>query len=329
MPATLPGDPIGWFAVAFSHELRPGDIASRTLCGHDIVLFRTAAGRLAAMDAHCPHLGAHLGQGRIDGETVVCPFHGFAFSTSGECVSTPYDGKPPPTCRNRSWALRETDGLVLVWHHPGGVGPTFEVPDPEADGWLTPRTGMFALPVHPQETSENSVDLGHFTSVHGYVETELCGGPDIDGPHLKMSYRLARAGFGLSRAAVNRVTFDAHLFGLGVSRVDVYEAQRDLHLRLWVLCTPTRDGNAELRIGAAMKAMTSPGRAHPMLALLPRGAANRLVQTMAFRELARDVSDDFEIWSSKAYLDRPALAKGDGPIGRYRRWCRQFYVDAA
>src|SRR5262249_3010668 len=34
---------------------------------------------------------------------------------------------------------------------------------------------------------------------------------------------------------------------------------------------------------------------------------------------------DFPIWENKRYLDRPALALGDGPIGAYRRWARQFY----
>jgi hypothetical protein len=44
-------------------------------------------------------------------------------------------------------------------------------------------------------------------------------------------------------------------------------------------------------------------------------------------EIDRLAMDDLEIWEHKAYLLRPALADNDGPIMRYRRWARQFYVD--
>ena len=36
---------------------------------------------------------------------------------------------------------------------------------------------------------------------------------------------------------------------------------------------------------------------------------------------------DFEIWEHKQYADSPALAKEDGPIGVYRRYCEQFYPE--
>jgi hypothetical protein len=40
----------------------------------------------------------------------------------------------------------------------------------------------------------------------------------------------------------------------------------------------------------------------------------------------RDLLQDFPVWENKAYLERPRLAEGDGPIMRYRRWARQFYT---
>ncbi|MGH2503641.1 MAG: Rieske 2Fe-2S domain-containing protein [Ktedonobacterales bacterium] len=55
--------PNSWYAVAFSADLRPGAVVARTLAEHDIVLFRTRGGTACALDAHCPHLGAHLGIG--------------------------------------------------------------------------------------------------------------------------------------------------------------------------------------------------------------------------------------------------------------------------
>ena len=40
---------------------------------------------------------------------------------------------------------------------------------------------------------------------------------------------------------------------------------------------------------------------------------------------AADVQQDFAVWRHKRYLPQPVLATGDGPIGAYRRWTRQFY----
>jgi len=39
-------------------------------------------------------------------------------------------------------------------------------------------------------------------------------------------------------------------------------------------------------------------------------------------------ANDIEIWENKVYLDKPTLAKGDGPIHRMRRWYRQFYLSS-
>ncbi|HLT37846.1 MAG TPA: hypothetical protein VK034_16255, partial [Enhygromyxa sp.] len=50
----------------------------------------------------------------------------------------------------------------------------------------------------------------------------------------------------------------------------------------------------------------------------------RIVQELALRVLSGDVRQDFDIWKHRSHLEQPALAPGDGPIGQYRRWARQF-----
>src|SRR5262249_39732169 len=37
--------------------------------------------------------------------------------------------------------------------------------------------------------------------------------------------------------------------------------------------------------------------------------------------------EDKPIWEHKAHLVRPALADGDGPFMKFRRWCAQFYAE--
>ena len=104
--------PNGWFAVAWSRELHAGDVRPIHYFGQDMVLFRTRSGQARVLDAFCPHLGAHLGYGgRVMGETVRCPFHGWQYDgTTGDCVHIPYCEKIPPpraacargTCRRRT-----------------------------------------------------------------------------------------------------------------------------------------------------------------------------------------------------------------------------------
>src|SRR5690242_16415474 len=101
-PVGLPF-PSGWFCVAASADIAPSAIRTLTFMGQELVLFRTESGAIGLVDAYCPHLGAHMGHGgRVEGETLRCPFHGFCFERSGACV-TAYDRKAPAKVRVRSW----------------------------------------------------------------------------------------------------------------------------------------------------------------------------------------------------------------------------------
>jgi nitrite reductase/ring-hydroxylating ferredoxin subunit len=317
-------NPDGWFAVCFSTELPPGAVLARKLFDRDVVVFRTESGEVAILDAHCPHMGAHLGHGgRVEGQSIRCPFHGFRFATDGSCVWTPYTTKVPPKCRLERWHACERNGVVLVWHHHRGRAPTFEIPTYDLDGWLPLRTETFSVSTHPQETSENSVDLGHLSEVHKYRDLEIVDGLATQGPYLTIRYAMSRTGFGLSRTTASRAEFRINMHGLGFSHVEVHEQTRDIALRFWVLCTPTHDDKCELRTACTT---TKIGSKTLALALLPYAAASRLIQRFAFHEFCHDIAQDFEIWEHKRYVDPPLLAKGDGPVGRYRKWCQQFYA---
>jgi hypothetical protein len=53
----------------------------------------------------------------------------------------------------------------------------------------------------------------------------------------------------------------------------------------------------------------------------------KLVQALFMKGFENDINQDFDIWENKGYVTRPAIAKADGPIGQYRRYCRQFYPE--
>lgn len=321
MGQSLPA-PAGWFALALVSELAEGALLSRRLAGHDLVLFRGPDGRPVALDAHCPHMGAHMGQGGALREgTVVCPFHGFRFDATGACVATGYGTRPPPAARVACHATAESGGWVFVWFHPGGDAPTWHPPQVSLDGYTPVRCTVATLRTHPQETTENSVDLGHFPVVHGYGAVTLHHF-EVDGPCLHTRYGFVRPdGFpGLGRNL--QVEISVHVWGLGYSYVDVHLPGIDLHTRQYVLPTLTDPGTTELRLGMVLRRGES---VDWRLRFLPRWLFDGAVAAQAQQAYVKDVMQDRRVWENKEHVERPLLAEGDGPIGRYRVWCRQFY----
>jgi phenylpropionate dioxygenase-like ring-hydroxylating dioxygenase large terminal subunit len=95
----------GWTVVARSEEVAPGPIG-RALGGRAIVLFRTGAGGVAALDDSCPHQGNALSDGVVDGSTILCRYHGWSVASDGWCERA--------ASGTRTYAVREADGAVLV-----------------------------------------------------------------------------------------------------------------------------------------------------------------------------------------------------------------------
>lgn len=326
---TLAPFPRGWYVLAFARELRRGGVLTRALAGRELVLFRTASGRVAALDAYCPHLGAHLGHGgRVEGELLRCPFHGFRFDTDGRCAATGYGSKPPPTAVGHTWPVREVNGMLCVFHDADGRPPDWEIPALDATGWSAPVFRRFTLAAHPQETTENSVDLGHFSWVHGYRAVQLEGDVVIDGAYLSTAYTAQRPAPLVGRwwqGLHFDFRFETHIHGLGYSLVEVRVHGFDIRARLWVLPVPVAPGRLSLTLAASGD---GGGDVHPALQPVPRRLRAALIGRGLLLALATDARQDFAIWEHKRYVHPPALALGDGPIGRYRTWATQFYPPA-
>ena len=321
----LPPFPTGWYAVCFSGELSRGEVKRATYFGQELVVFRTASGEAAVVDAHCPHMGAHFGYGgTVQGETLRCPFHGFCFNAQGDCVSTPY-GKRTPRMRMNTWPVVERNGAVFTWFDEAGREPQWEIPELSRDGYARLRTKIWpALKSHPQETTENSVDFGHLSIVHGYEDVAVEQPLTLDGPYLNTRYGMTRQNPFLPGMPPVRASFEVHVWGLGYSFVQVDIPRERLKSRHFVFPTPIRDGAIDLRVAVSVL-VTDPAAIAKPLALLPRRAVDAIVGEMALRAYTHDVAQDFDIWENKRYLQPAALADGDGPVGPYRKWCKQFY----
>ncbi|MBI5670556.1 MAG: Rieske (2Fe-2S) protein [Chloroflexi bacterium] len=328
----LPAYPNGWYALAFTAELPPGSVLTRAFMGQDVVLFRTRSGVVSVIDPYCPHLGAHLGYAStVEGETIRCPFHYFCFDVNGVCVSTGYGTKPPPKAVVRAWPVREQNGLILVWYHAEGRVPDWDVPPLDAGGYSPLVWRAWELNSHPQETTENSVDIGHLSIVHHYDDVQMLSDLTCAGPCLTVRYAMFRPAPFAGLVRGTRSQFTIHVYGLGYSLVEVEIPRFNIQARLFVLPTPIDVERITLRIAVSTRIVRRPREVHPLLGLLPAGLTapllNRILPGAVLNGLAHDVQQDFEIWQHKVYFSPPILAEGDGPVGRYRYWAKQFYSD--
>jgi nitrite reductase/ring-hydroxylating ferredoxin subunit len=291
--------PDGWFVVAESADLAPGDVRAIRYFGRDLVLYRGVDGTPRLMDAHCTHLGAHLAVGgRVEEGCLRCPFHGWKFDgTSGDCVEIPYGDLKhiPPKAHGRSYPMLERNHMVWAWHHAGGGDPFYDVPVvPEFhdDDWLPIEVRDFEIRVSAQDMAENNVDFAHFRYVHG---TEAIPEDDFvtDGTYKKTvsgGGTFVREGFGLGLGVLrlaDQVTFLSSTTPLDAGNV---------HVR-WVFTARRANGESAARDAAD--------------------------------SFCEGVSQDIPIWENKVYRDPPVITRTEKLILEHRRWAQQFYSDPA
>ncbi|MYY14563.1 MULTISPECIES: Rieske 2Fe-2S domain-containing protein [unclassified Streptomyces] len=312
--------PDGWFALAFSEELRRGTVLTRPLAGQDVVLYRLGTRAVRAVRPYCPHLGAHLGLARVEGEDLICPFHLFAFGPDGACVRTGYD-TPPPRSPLTQLPVHEVNGVVFVWRHHDGRAPDWFLPDWHEIGHRPARSAAWEMAGNVQEVIENTVDLGHFATLHGWTKAEI-GGPVIyDDATFHASMR-AHESAPLLGDFVAHVEVDG--YGLGCLHVDVHTPRMGLRMCTTVLPTPVGPNRMQFRQRNRI-AFDEPARLPPPLARAVSRTAARLLEGAVFRSSCEFTAADFPIWHHKEYRHPPRLAAGDGPIGPFRRWARRFY----
>ena len=231
--------------------------------GENIVVWCDEKGRVCVAEAYCPHLGSDLGHaagGRLCDGRLVCPFHGYEFDATGQCVATPY-APPPKFAKLRVFETREVLGLIFAWWGIEGRAPQWSVPEdsPDQAGWCDLNIRTIRFPGHPQETTENSVDLGHLRYVHGNESVNRNGKVLVDGPYIesRFEFRSART---IAKIATLKFDISAttRIFGLGYSFVEIHERTIGMDLRLWVLATPVDGTLIDLSLVSQAREIRNP-----------------------------------------------------------------------
>jgi nitrite reductase/ring-hydroxylating ferredoxin subunit len=304
----IPPFPNGWFQVAYSDELAVNAVLPLEYFGQHLVLFRGDDGVAKVLDAFCPHLGAHLGYGgRVEDNCIRCPFHAWRFTGAGECIDVPYANKIPPTAKLRTWTVLEQSGLIMVWHHMGGEPPQFTLPVVSEYGnemWTDYTRQRWKIRSHNQEMGENAVDSAHFKYVHGT--------PEQPATRAEVEGHIFRA-----KSPVNYITpqgtieggIESTNYGFGFGTVKFTGIVETM---LVSSVTPIDGEYVDVRFSFMVKKLGNDN-------------ATAGVGKAFIAEIERQLGQDIPIWEHKVMVMRPVLCDGDGPIGVYRRWAKQFY----
>ncbi len=94
--------------VAQTSDLSPGASKVVQADSHSIALFNVE-GTFFAIDNNCTHRGGPLGQGKLTGDTVECPWHGAHFNVKTGAVT-----RPPAGAGVRSFPVKIEGNDVLV-----------------------------------------------------------------------------------------------------------------------------------------------------------------------------------------------------------------------
>lgn len=156
-----------WYVAAFADEVGR-TLMTRTLLGKKVLLYRTETGEVVALDDRCAHRSYPLSAGELDGDTVVCGYHGFRYNANGDCIEVPSMAKCPRSIGVKNYAVAERGPLVWIWMGDAGRADRTTIPDTSyhsSPDWACSK-GYFHLPGNYVSLHENLLDLTHLSYIH-------------------------------------------------------------------------------------------------------------------------------------------------------------------
>jgi 3-ketosteroid 9alpha-monooxygenase subunit A len=321
--------PTGWFMIAWSADIPVGQSIPLKYFGQHLVAYRGEDGVAHVLDAHCLHLGAHLGHGgKVKGDCIECPYHGWGWGPDGINKYIPYEDRPNVSKQLTAWTVLEQNECVFMWHDPHGGPPTWQLPNVfDAIPHLAGRPDDYYRahpelsvtyrnePVHPQVTLENGPDSVHFKYVHRATVDPVLLHWDVQNEQYRTT-----TGWPTTKAASpgaeaqDGMALKIHTINVGVGgSVAVFEGSA--RYRLIFFTTPVDDETSDLFYAIWW----------------PRDGDSSDVAPESTRELVRKryiqtLWDDLEIWRYQVYVEHPIFAQQDAkPYGALRKWARQFY----
>lgn len=164
-----------WYLAAWTEELADQPFLARTIINEPLLFFRRQDQSLAALTDRCPHRFAPLSRGTLEGDNVVCGYHGLAFGPDGVCVHNPH-GPIPAKARVRAYPAHERHEAIWVWMGEPEAADPATIPDLsfiERSPATAKSRGHMVAGANYQLLTDNILDLTHADYLH---PTTLGGG---------------------------------------------------------------------------------------------------------------------------------------------------------
>ncbi len=308
----------GWHCLGLAADYADGKAHRLNIFGTRLVAYQGEDGALHILDGYCPHMGADLSDGCIEGNALRCPFHDWRWGADGVCDDIPYAKRIPPRARIKSWPVLEQNKLLFVWHDPEGGAPDAQVEIPRIDAcfsgeWTDWMMRKMVINTNCRELVDNLADFAHFGPVHGSPASYFCN--TFDG---HIGYQMFRGED--SELLGQGLVADSAYFGPAyhITRMRAETAGQTVDTILLNCHVPIDQNSFELRY--AIKVRRVPGLSEAENQAIAEGYAEQ-----AHKSFFQDVA----IWHNKTRVDKPVLCDGDGPVYQLREWYEQFYTDVA
>ena len=158
-----------WYVCARSQDIGH-TLSPRVILEEKIVLFRRSDGTVAALEDACPHRKLPLSKGTLQGDTVVCGYHGLTFDGGGRCVAAPtQEGAIPRRAQVTSYPIQERYGFVWIWmgaQELAATTPLIDIPEYDNPAWGLTECGALDIACHYLWITDNLLDPSHVAWVH-------------------------------------------------------------------------------------------------------------------------------------------------------------------
>ncbi|HVT34511.1 MAG TPA: Rieske 2Fe-2S domain-containing protein [Nevskiaceae bacterium] len=310
----------GWHCLGLAAEYKDGKPHGINIFGTRLVIFQGEGGKLNVIDAWCPHMGADLALGKVQGDSVICKFHGWSWGGDGACNHIPYCERIPPKARVKSWPTCEENKMLFVWNDPEGRAPAPEQAIPRiapvfSSDWADWSLVKWTININCRELIDNIADMAHFVSVHGSDNV-------VYFADLFEGHKATQVMVGSNEKLGGKdefLTTIASYYGPAYQITHMFGAMNGMPVESILLNshTPINENSFELRFGVLVKKF--PGMTQEQCDAMVKSYVD--LTNKAFGE-------DVEIWHNKVRIDNPILCEGDGPVYQNRQWYEQFYIDA-
>jgi phenylpropionate dioxygenase-like ring-hydroxylating dioxygenase large terminal subunit len=160
-----------WYPVAASEDITNDAPLRVRILSMNFVAFRDTAGEAHVLSDTCIHRGAALGEGKVVGDNVQCPYHGWQYDGSGQCVKIPTlpDDTPPGRAKVDSYPVQEKYGIVFAFLGDlpeNERSPLWEIEEYDAEDWRPNKLVVFEVDYYYERSIENALDPAHNEFVH-------------------------------------------------------------------------------------------------------------------------------------------------------------------